>query len=394
MEEFNFSDRAYIVKSIGNAITGKSELKPDHMGPVPEFNAGPSEDASGATVADDGAQSNGSNAQMEGELKLSDAIKYYGISMTKYKLWVAEVHLVDKFIAASGAPRERKFHRYHPYINMTIGAVALAFAIYLSTEIHSSLVFLVAILAVAVFLYGTGTQGRGSATGSTNGWAYDVSVAGGAGVLALLIGFGFVVYGEEIKRSFQGQYEWVRLVIEPEPKYSEPFEPEHYLAFFEASGVQYPMHREGNTFVTHVRRPLGSKVDDMNMIAVIGFQRLEDQRSLGSRLVNYKDFRCSLSLAPSDRKDAADRAQADASVRADETSARSLSKPPVYDCNQQFRRVEDHLTGLRSYWAVMAFDMQAKERREETDGDFDDSNTIVPDHNHLSAVRALEGVKM
>lgn len=63
---------------------------------------------------------------------------------------------------------------------------------------HPSFIFLLAILGVAIILYGTGTQavGRGS-TGRIN-----VAIAGGAGVLAMVLGFGVVKFNKEIQEVF------------------------------------------------------------------------------------------------------------------------------------------------------------------------------------------------
>lgn len=75
---------------------------------------------------------------------------------------------------------------------------------------HPSFIFLLAILGVAIVLYGTGTQAIGkSNTGTTN-----VAIAGGAGVLAIVLGFGVVQFNEAIQKVFSSAeyYAVIRLV--------------------------------------------------------------------------------------------------------------------------------------------------------------------------------------
>jgi hypothetical protein len=86
----------------------------------------------------------------------------------------------------------------------------LATANYLD-HTHPSLIFLLAVLGVSIVLYGTGTQGVGSA--EFKSVPIKVAVAGGAGVLAAIFGFGILWKGENMPKVFKSElkYGLVRL---------------------------------------------------------------------------------------------------------------------------------------------------------------------------------------
>lgn len=63
---------------------------------------------------------------------------------------------------------------------------------------HPSFIFLIAILGLAIVLYGTGTEAAGA--GKTD--KLNVAIAGGAGVLAALFGFGVLEYSGKIASVF------------------------------------------------------------------------------------------------------------------------------------------------------------------------------------------------
>jgi len=76
---------------------------------------------------------------------------------------------------------------------------------------HPSFVFLLAILGISIVLYGTGTHGVGSA--EFKDVPIRVAVAGGAGILAAVFGFGIVWQADKIPEIFKTQrkYGLVRL---------------------------------------------------------------------------------------------------------------------------------------------------------------------------------------
>jgi hypothetical protein len=69
---------------------------------------------------------------------------------------------------------------------------------------HSAFVFLVVILGVALLLFGTGTAASGEGTSGT----IKVAIAGGAGVLAMVLGFGVASWHEELTDVFKRQRDY------------------------------------------------------------------------------------------------------------------------------------------------------------------------------------------
>lgn len=81
-----------------------------------------------------------------------------------------------------------------------LGCVFLFAAGRVIDRTHPSFVFLLAILGLSIVLYGTGTQGAGEAV--FKDVPVKVFVAGGAGVLAAIFGFGILWKAEEIQKVF------------------------------------------------------------------------------------------------------------------------------------------------------------------------------------------------
>lgn len=100
---------------------------------------------------------------------------------------------------------------------MIFGCILLIVAHFMMPFIHSSLAFILVVSGVAILLYGTGTQGIGEF--GSNG--YKIAIAGGAGVLALIIGYGVIEKQEEIKDAFQAQTKYIKVIITPDPKKSD-----------------------------------------------------------------------------------------------------------------------------------------------------------------------------
>lgn len=87
----------------------------------------------------------------------------------------------------------------------------------LTVGIHTSFSFVLVVLGIAVMLFGTGTQGMGRLTSAEAASRYTISIAGGAGILAIAIGYGMVVLGPRIQEVFELQthYAWVELLADP-----------------------------------------------------------------------------------------------------------------------------------------------------------------------------------
>jgi hypothetical protein len=85
--------------------------------------------------------------------------------------------------------------------HILIGCVFLyaSYSVSLGNRAHSAFVFLLAVLGVALVLYGTGTN----AAGEGSAGSIKVAIAGGAGVLALVLGFGVATHGNDIGTVFK-----------------------------------------------------------------------------------------------------------------------------------------------------------------------------------------------
>ena len=83
-----------------------------------------------------------------------------------------------------------------------------------ATNTHSAFVFIIVILGVALVLYGTGTNASGEGTTGP----IKVAIAGGAGVLAMALGFGVVHERTDLVEVFKRQRDYgvIDLTISPE----------------------------------------------------------------------------------------------------------------------------------------------------------------------------------
>ncbi len=77
---------------------------------------------------------------------------------------------------------------------------------------HPTFIFLLAILGVAIVLYGTGTQ----AAGQSNTGTINIAIAGGAGVLALAFGYGVIEKNLDIQKVFSTARYYVVVKLEPD----------------------------------------------------------------------------------------------------------------------------------------------------------------------------------
>jgi hypothetical protein len=103
---------------------------------------------------------------------------------------------------------------------MVVGCVFLVVAGRSMGTVHAALSFVLVVLGSAILLFGTGTQGMGDFTSPDGGQTalkYKVSIAGGAGILALAIGLGMVIERNGIQDVFQIEKRFVRVVLSPQP---------------------------------------------------------------------------------------------------------------------------------------------------------------------------------
>jgi hypothetical protein len=87
-----------------------------------------------------------------------------------------------------------------PVFFILLGCLFLIITARSIDQTHPSFIFLLAILGVSIVLYGTGTQGVGSA--EFKNVPIKVAIAGGAGVLATVIGFGVLWQVEKVQKVF------------------------------------------------------------------------------------------------------------------------------------------------------------------------------------------------
>ncbi len=106
--------------------------------------------------------------------------------------------------------RDFKAFFVSPIFYIVLGCLFLWTAFAEADKAHSALIFLVAILGVAIVLYGTGTQAAGTA--SVDGQSPDlvkanikanIVIAGGAGALAAFFGYGVLQYPDVIPKVFK-----------------------------------------------------------------------------------------------------------------------------------------------------------------------------------------------
>jgi hypothetical protein len=130
------------------------------------------------------------------------------------------------------------------------GALLIAAYVGLAIGVHTSFSFVLVVLGVAIMLFGTGTQGVGKLESSTATAQYNIALAGGAGVLALAIGFGMVEFGPQMQRAFGVETRYVIVALRPNPDGSSSFN--DYWAEFEIDGVPIPSVRRGDALLAFV----------------------------------------------------------------------------------------------------------------------------------------------
>lgn len=95
---------------------------------------------------------------------------------------------------------------------MLFGTSFLYFAFENGARAHSAMTFILVVLGSAMVLFGTGTQASGDLENPEANHRFKVQIAGGAGVMSLVIGFGLVWKGPDLKGVFQPER---RIVVAP-----------------------------------------------------------------------------------------------------------------------------------------------------------------------------------
>lgn len=97
-----------------------------------------------------------------------------------------------------------------------LGCGFLFFAYHVLYHVHPTFVFILALLGLSIVLFGTGTQSLGSGEFTEPGSQAKAKfyLAGGAGVLAGLFGFGAVLGSDKIERVFANSSGYALVVFE------------------------------------------------------------------------------------------------------------------------------------------------------------------------------------
>jgi hypothetical protein len=116
--------------------------------------------------------------------------------------------------------------------------------------VHTSFSFVLVVLGTAILLFGTGTQGMGKLESDAATAKYNVAIAGGAGVLALVIAFGMMEYAPQIHSTFDIETKY--LVVRMQPKADGSTDLSNYWGRFEIDGIAIPSARRGKGFEVFV----------------------------------------------------------------------------------------------------------------------------------------------
>lgn len=143
---------------------------------------------------------------------------------------------------------------------MLIGLGLLLFTFLLMEETHTALTFILVVLGVAILLYGTGTQGMGSFNSQSQAATYNVALAGGAGVLAIIVGLGIVQFAPGIRDAFQIQRQYFRVQLVNSDSHSNILD---FHVSAARDNVPIPTYRTGKSveiLVPYYARDVGSTV--------------------------------------------------------------------------------------------------------------------------------------
>jgi hypothetical protein len=135
---------------------------------------------------------------------------------------------------------------------------------------HSAFVFLIVILGVAVFLFGTGTSASGEGTSGP----VKVAIAGGAGVLAMVLGFGVANWHEELTDVFKRQRDYGVLELSISGN-SVPVDLTNFEARASSGEMPLPLWKDQQRIEILVPIPPGSEKESSVLVELepkAGFQ--------------------------------------------------------------------------------------------------------------------------
>lgn len=164
----------------------------------------------------------------------------------------AQTKAIDRLLAANIAPAtgnkvlERLLTSWTSGIFfMIVGSMFLLIAYRGIGTTHPSMSFLLAVVGVAILLFGTGTQGVGNLGSEEANARYRVGLAGGAGVLAFCIAYGIAMSGERMKSFFAEEKRYVRVTLAGDGRDGQSTLAD-YTADVTLVGTPLPSLRHGN----------------------------------------------------------------------------------------------------------------------------------------------------
>src|SRR5215467_798076 len=130
--------------------------------------------------------------------------------------------------------------------------LAFLVAAYVALErgVHTSFSLVLVVLGVAILLFGTGTQGIGRLESQTATAKFNIAIAGGAGALAIVIGWGMTYLGPQMQRAFEQETRYVAAELRPHDDSNSSFE--KYWGQFELDGQPIPSVRRGKYFFIYI----------------------------------------------------------------------------------------------------------------------------------------------
>ncbi|WP_224407298.1 hypothetical protein [Afifella sp. IM 167] len=133
-----------------------------------------------------------------------------------------------------------------------LGAVVLwiAFTTHADPATHSAFTFVFVVLGVALVLYGTGTQSTGRFEAPPGQrFVVQASLAGGAGVIALLLGYGMLEKYPEIRAAFASQSNYVVVPIRPRDELGNEIILDDFAIEVRFHDENVPVYRQGRSFL-------------------------------------------------------------------------------------------------------------------------------------------------
>lgn len=185
---------------------------------------------------------------VEGEYKIPDA--------PTYQRWAELVSSVDEEYGKGSPGFGSRFASLFSsgLFFMVVGAFMLIWAEIQHGSTHSTFVFVYVVLGVAIILYGTGTQAVGSFDGVSIGdWKVQGSLAGGAGVLAILIGWTIVAKYSEMRNAFEQQRSYIRVIVGAQHNdFSGAIDLTRYFLVAKRGHISLPVTQEGARYVIYL----------------------------------------------------------------------------------------------------------------------------------------------